>query len=251
MLLAFDSLRAAVALLTRIPVGLRPISSAASRLAGIWFPVVGLGVGLMGATVLHFSSALGGWVSATLAIATTALVTGALHEDGLADTADALGATRDRDRMHDILKDSHIGTFGALALILSVALRIGALENLDAKGPLVLVAAQTFSRLPALWLMGTLPYVTPAATARSGAVTRPGWLPVLGGTALAVLFWLGAIRFELFTATALLRGLMALPILAMVLGMVFWRRAGGITGDFLGATTQATEIVVLLALHPS
>jgi adenosylcobinamide-GDP ribazoletransferase len=243
-------LRAAVALLTRAPVGRAPISAAARGWAAAWFPLVGLGLGALGAGVLHLAAPrLGGLVAAALAVAAVALVTGALHEDGLADTADALGgaAPGDRERLFAILKDSRIGSYGAVALVLALLLRVAALERLGLAAPAAFVLAQLASRLPAVWLMAALPYVTPAAVARSGDGARAGVSQVVFATVLA-----GAIAAALVAGGAL-PVLPALATAAVTIAVFaftarwFAARAGGITGDFLGASQQLTEIGALLA----
>lgn len=238
-------LRAATALLSRLPVGRAPISAAARRWAAAWFPLVGAGLGAAGAGVLMLARPTGPFLAATLAVAALLLLTGAFHEDGLADTADALGGASDRDRLFAILKDSRIGTYGAAALCMSLLVRVGALARLEDGAPAALVLAQSLSRIPPVWLMASLPHVTPVA--RSTDVTRPHPLAVSLASVVAVLG----------VGLALARGWigpgLALAI-ALLLGGVFvlaaWRfaaRAGGITGDFLGATQQVAEVALLLA----
>src|SRR5687768_15775709 len=123
--LVASGLRAACMLLTRLPVGRSPIPAEARRWGAAFFPLVGLGLGLLGAALLMaLEPRLGTRLAAAIAIAALLLVTGALHEDGLADTADALGGAQDRDRLFAILKDSRLGTYGVLALCLSMFVRI-------------------------------------------------------------------------------------------------------------------------------
>src|SRR5206468_2954946 len=103
--------RAAVTFLTRVPVGGFPFTAKEWRWCSAWFPLVGAGVGMGAAVVCWATQAAGPWVSAVLAIAASLLITGAFHEDGLADTADALGGSPvgDREKIFEILKDSRIG----------------------------------------------------------------------------------------------------------------------------------------------
>src|SRR5262245_9916005 len=116
------SARVAVAFLTRVPVGdAQPLTAATLSRAAGWFPAVGLLVGgVLGGTRLLADLALPAGPSTVLALAAAMLLTGALHEDGLADTADGLGAHVPRERKLEILRDSRIGAYGALALACTV-----------------------------------------------------------------------------------------------------------------------------------
>jgi adenosylcobinamide-GDP ribazoletransferase len=240
--------RAAVVFLTRLPAGGFPYRASEWRWAAGWFPLVGALVGALAAAVFAISRAAGGLAAAALAVIAALLVTGALHEDGLADSADALGGAPDRERLFAILKDSRIGAFGAVALTMSLVLRVALLARLDAAAPLALVLVSAWSRTSPVWLMASLPYVTPVERARS----RP---LLAAGRAQAVFATLTAL---LLTAAAVLRGplgwraaaLAAAVVVVLALGAAryFRRRAGGITGDFLGATQQVTECGLLLAL---
>jgi adenosylcobinamide-GDP ribazoletransferase len=248
---AVSALRAALMLLTRLPVGRGPLSPAALRWGPALFPVAGAVVGAAGACVLALARPrAGGWVAAALALAATILLTGALHEDGLADSADALGGAPagDRARLFAILKDPRHGTFGVLALGLSLLTRAAALERLDALAPAALLLAAILSRGALVWLMAWLPYVTPAELARNAAAARAGPAQLVAAAAatavlaatLPALGWLGA--------TAVVRAAAAAAVVTALCGWRFRARAGGITGDLLGASQQLSEIAVLLAL---
>ena len=122
-------LKTGLAFLTRLPLaGSAPATGSDIAHVSWTFPVVGAGVGAFGALVYWLADGLGldPILSAILAVAATLLITGALHEDGLADTADGFGASVSRERKLDIMRDSEIGTYGASALILSFMLRVGA-----------------------------------------------------------------------------------------------------------------------------
>src|SRR5262245_51603355 len=119
--------RAAVVFLTRIPLGGFPYSEAEWARAAAWFPLVGSLVGALAAGAWWVVRPAGDLVAAIVAVIVCLVITGALHEDGLADTADALGGATDRAKMFAILKDSRIGTFGAAALALSLLLRVALL----------------------------------------------------------------------------------------------------------------------------
>ncbi|HEY0713939.1 MAG TPA: adenosylcobinamide-GDP ribazoletransferase [Polyangia bacterium] len=249
-------LRAAIMLLSRLPVGRGDLSPAARRWASAWFPLVGAALAATAGVVADLvTPALGSFLAAVLALGVFAALTGALHEDGLADTADALGGARDRAQIFVILKDSRHGTYGVLALALVLLIRLGALDRLQAitTGLTALLLAGLLSRLALTWMLFSLPYVTPAGSARSADVAHGGTGQVVLATALA-LACLAALGVSaalpwasLVTATVVTLGT------ATGLGLVFFRRAGGITGDFLGATAQLTEaatLLALVALHP-
>lgn len=242
-----------------------------------YFPLVGALVGGVGAAVLWAALAL--WpphVAALLAVAATVWLTGAFHEDGLADTLDALGGYVPRERALAIMKDSRIGTYGAAALVLSLSLRVlllGSLATVDPLGAvLALVAAHLVGRTAAVGVMAWLPYAGDAEHAKAKplatAVDVPsvwwalGWgLALLAALAVAD----GSVGLLAQPESAGPDGLpgLALPdglsvrwlwVLGAA-GTVVWamrrwlvQRLGGYTGDALGATEQFTEMAVLLVL---
>ncbi|MCO5065460.1 MAG: adenosylcobinamide-GDP ribazoletransferase [Rhizobiaceae bacterium] len=227
---------------TRLP--LPPFDVPGRRLGdAIWAaPVAGIVVALAGGFVYTIAHACGinEGVAAALALATTMIATGCLHEDGLADTADAFGGGRTIGRKLEIMHDSRIGTYGAAALVLSVLVRWTSLASLPggASAVCALIAAHAASR-------GLLPAIiqrTPAAR-ESGLAASVG--PVGDATALAALA-IGA-------ASLLLLGIAQGILLAILLGCLGWwlrglfiRQIGGITGDTLGAAQQCAEITVLV-----
>lgn len=236
--------------LTRLP--LPRLSDAAARTAvgrAAWaFPLVGLAVGGLGALVLHGGAALGlpGLASALLALAATAWVTGALHEDGLADVADGFGGGLDKARKLEIMRDSRIGSYGVLAVVFSVGLRAAALVALlKAGGPALaaaaLVAALTLSRA-AIPLAMTL--LGPAREDGLGAgAGSPGAARLGAAVALA-----GAVAWALLPG-ATLAPLFAFALMAVlaVVGLAA-RQIGGHTGDVLGTVEQVTAATALLVL---
>lgn len=244
----FAGARAAWAFLTRIPCGPWPIGAAAMQWAPAWFPVVGCALGAMGSLVYLGLSRAGSWVAAVATLAVLALITGAFHEDGLADSADALGGAFSREKIFVILKDSRIGSFGATALCLGLLLRAAALAKL---GPLAvggLLLGQTLSRMTPVWLMAMLPYAPLAEHARSPRLTERRWLRALVATsfALGIAVALGFLHQVAWPALGLVVVLATLG--TVVCGWRFYVRAGGITGDFLGATQQVSDIVILVGL---
>ena len=210
--------------------------------------MIGCGLGLLASGVFLGLERAGTWVAAGSSIAVLAFVTGGFHEDGLADTADALGGAFDRERIFVILKDSRIGSFGALALVLAVLLRAAALAKLGPLALAALVIGQTFSRTAPVWLMAALPYVTPVESSRSSDLAGKNRIQAVGATLFAVLTAAGLVGLSLVPLrSVLVCGALAL-VFAVVCGWRFHARAGGLTGDFLGATQQVTDVVILVAL---
>ncbi len=216
--------------------------------ASKYFPAVGVVVGLVSAVVFSIASRYwAGFVPAVIAVATSALLTGALHEDGLADTADGFGGGRSREARLAIMKDSRLGTYGALALGFSVALRIAALALMTPSFAwAALIAAHAGARAAATWAMNTLPYAgDPAATRISYSevtLDRSGALTTLLITLAALLPALIKAPSALF-AGLILAGLSTLAVVALARRLV-----GGYTGDVLGAVEQAAEVAFLLGL---
>lgn len=235
-------LAAAFALLTRLPVG-HLVSPETNFGRAVWaYPVAGACVGLLGGTVTEvclragFSPSL----SAVWAVAAMAAATGGLHEDGLADTADGLLGGRTRERRLEIMRDSRIGAFGALALSLSVAVRIAAVAALAPGGRAV----------SALVVSGALGR---AAIALVVAVSAPARADGLGATLAGVPAWAVRLAWALAAALAFallpMRAALVVLVLAALTGWAAaWisaRALGGYTGDILGAASVATECAVL------
>jgi adenosylcobinamide-GDP ribazoletransferase len=241
-------MRAAFVFLTRIPVGGFPYRSADWAWAAAHAPLVGLVVG--GALgFLDLGLARLGWLPAAfLVLGAQLLVTGAFHEDGLADTSDALGGGYDAPRVHAILKDSRIGSFGGAALVVSIGGRAALLAKLGPAAPWALPIVGAAARVAPIWLMAALPYVTAEADAKSRNVMRGGAPQATAATAwlglvLGVAVWAGRLGPARAAAVAV-----ALVGVASVTGWRYARRVGGITGDFLGATEQLAELACLAVL---
>lgn len=235
-------LRAAFVFLTRIPVGGFPYSKDDWRWSSAYFTLVGACVGAVMVGVMLATAPLGPWPSALLAVCASLLITGGFHEDGLADTADALGGGYDRERVLEILKDSRIGTFGAAALVVSIGLRVALMAQLG-DHLWVLVFVQSASRLPPIWIMVFLPYATPR-NARSRDVARAdGYQGVMAAV------WPSLVASYVI-ADPFVAGVCAVlsGVLGVYLGWRFYARVGGVTGDFLGATQQIVECALLAAL---
>ncbi|TMV18121.1 adenosylcobinamide-GDP ribazoletransferase [Rhizobium sp. Td3] len=243
-----------VAFLSRIPVSSRFFEDddGSMRRTARAFPAAGLLIALPAAAVIavlgsfDVDADMTGWV----AIAVMALVTGALHEDGLADMADGFGSGKPPEKVLEIMKDSRIGAYGAIALILSFALRATALGALIAYLPAktaaaCLIAAAVASRALMVWHWQTLAPARPTGVAAS--VGQPGESE--RNIALATGLFLVAM-FTLHTLSALsLVVVLATACAAMILfNRLCLGKIGGHTGDTIGACQQITEIVILVAL---
>lgn len=219
------------------------------------FPLVGAAVGAAGAAVALLALLL--WpplVAAALAVGFTVWLTAAFHEDGLADTADALLGAASREKALAIMKDSRIGTYGAVALGLGLLLRVALLAELLRASPLlaaaVCIASHAAGRTAAVALMAVLPYGGDETHAKAKPLARQvrrrdaAWAGGVGG-ALLGLPWLAAPAAV--GAWQVLGAAVALALLVVAMRRWLRRRLGGYTGDTLGACEQLGEIVVALA----
>jgi adenosylcobinamide-GDP ribazoletransferase len=241
-----DEFFAALTFLTRLPLGRAQTDTPLLSLADtVWaFPVVGLVIGAIGgiAYVIAFALGLPALAAALVAVATTALITGALHEDGLADTADGFGGGATREAKLDIMRDSRIGTFGVLALIFSIGLRVVAIADIGTRWHVfaALIVAHALSRgvLPA-----AMHRLDPARDDGLGAgAGRPEQNQVLIALAIALAIAVVAIGLRAGLIAAIVAGIVALAI-----GWLAQRQIGGQTGDVLGAIEQGAETAALLA----
>ncbi|GJD98235.1 adenosylcobinamide-GDP ribazoletransferase [Methylobacterium isbiliense] len=221
------------------------------RTAPRMLPIAGLVIALPAALALlgGLGLGLGPYLAATLAALAATLVTGALHEDGLADVADGFGGGSDAARRLDIMRDSRIGAYGTAALILAYGLRIGALATLaDRAGwraALVLLLAAAVSRTAALWPMLALPPARPGGS--SHAVGRPTPATHALAWALCLALFLAGGLLGLPWIGLALAGLLA-ALSAWTMSRMAERLIGGQTGDVIGACQQIAEIAVLLAM---
>jgi adenosylcobinamide-GDP ribazoletransferase len=234
--------RAAVAFLTRLPVGATDLTAATLSRAAPWFPAVGLLVGgVMAGTRALANLALDPTPATVLALLAAVLVTGGIHEDGLADAADAMGAHAPRERKLAILRDSRIGTYGALALVFAVVFAVAVLAPLDdgefARAALVGHVLGRWSTLPQALAL------PPAHPDGSGALVRPSAIAVAAGTASAIATALaagglapGAIAVATAAAVTVLGATAALRVL------------GGVSGDTFGAVAKLVELASYAAL---
>lgn len=240
--------RAAFIFFTRIPVGGFPYRKQDFVWASAYAPLVGLVLGA--ALGLHFKLLLplGALSAAALTLGVSLLLTGAFHEDGLADTSDALGGAYDPAKVLLILKDSRIGSFGGAALVISILSRAALLAKLGVAGVWALPLASCAARVGPIWQMVTLPYVSATDTAKGRDLSRGGLLQATVATSWLVAAGAATWRLGL---TPLPRLGTLVAVLSLVTLLTAWRyvkRVGGITGDFLGATEQLGEIAALCVL---
>ena len=207
-------------------------------------PLVGLIVGAIGAAAYGLASwlGLGPLPAATLAVLATLFATGAYHEDGLADTADGFGGAFERARKLAIMSDSRHGSYGVVAIVASLLLRIAAIAAIAGPGLVfaVLVATHAGARalLPAIML-----WREPAKTEGQGfEAGRPEPRAVVAALAIAVFIAVVALGFGAFVP------LLAAAVGAWAMTEIARRQIGGYTGDVLGAAEQIAEIAMLLAL---
>ncbi len=219
------------------------------------YPGVGLLVGLWGAAVLAAGSLL--WpapVAVALSMAATVWLTGGFHEDGLADTCDGLGGAVTRERALTIMKDSRLGSYGALGLVLVLGLKAAALHGLIGLDPasdltqalLAGIWAHAASRAVPVLLLAWLPYAGDAEHAKA----KPMAQQVTRGGLWAALAWVGGVTVLVgllgVDAPALVAALAALLLAAAVCRRWYRQRLGGYTGDTLGAAQQFSELAALL-----
>ena len=239
---------AAVQFLTRVPVPhLKDFQPDWTARSTRWFPLVGALVGLACGGVLFAASEIwSGVLPALLAVAVGVLITGAFHEDGLADSLDGLGGGQTRERRLEIMKDSRIGTFGALGLGLVIAIKISALSGIPAgTAVLALVAAHGGGRGAAVVVMRFLPYAGDLAWAK---VKPVGQGISTGETVMATaLALLAVVPLLIVAPVAAGASLVAAALAAVVMVLAARRLIGGWVGDTLGATEQVFETVFLLA----
>jgi adenosylcobinamide-GDP ribazoletransferase len=234
---------AAVLFCTRLPIASVRAHSSADVARAVWaFPVAGAIVGLIAAAVYGFARLAGlpPFPAAGLSVAATLVVTGCLHEDGLADVADSFGAAT-RERKLEIMRDSRTGTYGACALAMSLLLRAAALATIadPARAAAVLVATHMAAR-------GSMPlFMRLVPPAREDGLSAGAGRPSRASAVAALLMGIAALVVGLGPAA----GLCAIALLAAAFAWLAWlcvRQIGGQTGDVLGTLEQSSEILILL-----
>jgi cobalamin 5'-phosphate synthase/cobalamin synthase len=212
--------------------------------ATIFFPLVGAAMGVGGVVILKLSFLFPAPLTALLVVAFWAVVTGAMHLDGLADTADGLGGGQTREEKLRIMRDPSVGSYGVVTLILSLAVKVTALSTLVTRGVATpyLILAPTLGRWATVPLAHLFRYAREGNEGLGAALTgRVGRWDVLGATAIAAVityFAAGPDGFSCWVAVVAILGL---------LGAWFKRSIGGVTGDTLGAACELCETVALVA----
>ena len=235
-------LRLAFSFLTILPVlDSRPASEEMVGRSFAWFPIVGfvLGLALCGEDVF-LSLAFGPLICSVLVIATLTTITGAIHLDGLADTADALGAGRDRIRALEILRDSRVGSFGAIAIFFDLALKIVALASLTGLHRYAaLILAPGLARLMMVEVTRGIDYLRDGGA--GSTLLRPYATPVhlLVGPVTAVVLAIALMEFPT---------LIVAPAVMLAMRWFYRRWLGGVTGDLIGACGELVEIAVFLTV---
>ena len=241
-----DDARVAAAFLTRLPLALDGPPRPGRLARASWaFPIVGFVVGMGGGLVYGAAHWLGlpPLMAAVFAVAAQVALTGALHEDAAGDMADGLGGGATRERKLELMRDSRVGTFGALALIAVFAARVAAISALAETATVVaaLVSAGAASRASMVAVMGMVAPVRSDGLAAHAGRPRKGTV----AAALTIAVVLSLLALGPLGATA---GLAGAFVGAGGLAWIAWRQIGGHTGDVLGACQQAAEVLCLSAI---
>jgi adenosylcobinamide-GDP ribazoletransferase len=248
-----DIFLTAVMFLTRLPVGkLHQFRIENLASSAVYFPVVGAFVGLAGGLALLTAFVLPSFLAVLVCMLVTICLTGGLHEDGLADSADGLIGGQTPQRRLEIMKDSRIGAYGALALWFSLTAKLILIQSLVTINIVTAVnavaIAHSLGRTATVALLAGLPYVRPEDSKSS----RFGNKVTLAQLAIGLVF-------PVVLSPLLLRlpGLICLGtavVVTLTCGFYFKRKIGGITGDCLGATNQLVELgayISLVILQPA
>jgi len=240
-------LRIAAGFLTRLPVAPKDIAAEGGSLARAMalFPIIGAGIGAFGGLVLlaGFELGFGPLASAFLAVAATVAITGALHEDGLADVADGLGGGSDREARLRIMRDSRTGAYGVLAIVFSVGLRVSLLSAFFTPGEaaLALIAVGALSRAP----MAPMAYLM--GPARTDGLAAAAGRPDRTAVAIAKISAL-VIALVIIDVWAAIVAAIAVAVAAGWIAILAARRLGGHTGDVFGVAQQVSEIAALATI---
>jgi adenosylcobinamide-GDP ribazoletransferase len=237
--MSIRSMRAAMAFLTVIPVATREGESG-ERLGRAYFPAVGALLGLLaGAGFALVSAVTSPLVAAVGATAVMGVLTGALHLDGLADAADGLFGAGDLARRLEVMRDSRVGSFGLVAVVLVLVGDVAALASMSpARAIVALVVAGALSRWALLLVIETVPYVRQAGLGVAAGGQHRAFDLVLGSAITTIVCLLDWNRAAAAAAVAVL--------IAAVVGSIARRRIGGATGDVFGATAELSQLGVLV-----
>jgi adenosylcobinamide-GDP ribazoletransferase len=240
-----DDLRLATGLLTRVPMphpdGAMPAGLARAQRA---FPLVGALIGLIVGLVDRSLLAIGipPLAAAALALGASAMLTGALHEDGLADVGDGFGGGRDRAAKLSIMRDSRLGTYGAMVLLVGFSARLSALASLPGASIVPgLVVAHALARAAIPVLAVSMPFARDDGLGKSAGRPEPASAVTAVIIAVVIAFLCLSAKEALLAVAVTVGGATTMAVLA-------WRQIGGVTGDVFGAAEQVAEAMVLIML---
>ena len=234
----------AIVFMTRIPIRLNYSQEVSAR-CNRYFPFIGAMVGGVAAGVFWGASHLFSTaISIVLSMVVTVLFTGAFHEDGFADVCDGFGGGHTKDRTMAIMKDSNVGAYGVIGIVLILLLKFVCLDGIpDRMLPISLIAGHTLSRFMTVWTMHSLVYVRKDDSSKSAAVTTK-----LHFVDLLFAFVLSAGVMFLFSSWWYAIVPAAMFVVKVSMDCWFKQRIDGYTGDCLGAIQQVTEIVAYLSI---
>ena len=229
---------------TRIRVPDRiPFTAELQALSTKYLPAVGLIVGAASALVFILSLLVfPKTVSVLLSMITSLLMTGAFHEDGLSDTADGLGGGWEKDRILAIMKDSRVGSYGVIAIVMVLMLKLASLSDVATIWiPVLLVCGHAFSRYCAILIMSGMHYVRTDASSKARQFADK-----LSRNTLIIASLFGLVPLLLLPFPAMLLGLVAGLLATIWMGRQLQKWLGGYTGDCLGAVQQLSEVAFYL-----
>lgn len=239
----------AMGFFTRIPVpAWVPWSMERLNHSARYFPLIGWIVGLIGAgSLVLFALVLPVAIAVLLSMAVTIRLTGAFHEDGWADTCDGFGGGWNTSQALSIMKDSRIGTYGTVGLVLMLLAKASALAHLASESPwlaaVALLVAHPLSRLASTSLIYTMDYVREDELSKAKPLARK-----LGRHELAIAAFSGLLPLLLLPPARALLVCLLVALATLLAARAFRRKLGGYTGDCLGAAQQVTELVCYFAL---
>ena len=235
--------RLAVSFLTIFPARIEGADESDVAASMAWFPWVGSVLGFLFSVEDHFLANLfSPEIRSALVVLSIVLLTGAIHLDGLADTADALGARRDRDRALEILRDSRLGAFGTIAVFFALAFKILALASVTGEARFfTLVLAMTLARWALVAVSYKIDYLRPIGAGAS-MLTQGDIGNIAMATAFAALPLLAAHSHKAILAYALV------VVVAFAMRSFYRRWLGGVTGDLIGACGEIVEVLVMLTM---
>jgi adenosylcobinamide-GDP ribazoletransferase len=239
--MSIRSLRAAASFLTVLPVA-NADGSAGTRLGRAYFPMIGAAIGLVAGGLLVAVEAVSTpLLGAAAGVATLAALTGAIHLDGLADSADGLLSRGDAQRRLEVMRDPRLGSYGVTAIVVTLLLQAAALAGMSPSRALVaLVVAGAWSRLAALVVVAVVPYVRGDGLGMLAADPKRRRLDIGVGVATALMVSL----LDWPRAAAAAAGV---ALVTVAVAAVSRRRLGGVTGDVCGASAELGQLAALLA----